>query len=255
MTWSPTLEGRIERRLLVNYRVDPERIAALLPAPFRPEVVNGYAVAGVCLIRLGEIRPRGLPRRVGLRSENAAHRVAVQWDEDGETRRGVYIPRRETSSILSAAVGGRLFPGTYEHARFSVAESPPRFDVSFIASDGSVRAQTGVVLAGELNDSKIFSSVDAASAFFEHGSVAYSATRSERCLDGIELRTPAWRVEPARIEHARSSVFDDPAMFPPGTAEPDCALVMLDVPVEWHPLGRFGDSHARESRQEVLEGI
>lgn len=32
----PTVAGTIERRLLINYRVDPDAVATLLPAPFRP---------------------------------------------------------------------------------------------------------------------------------------------------------------------------------------------------------------------------
>jgi hypothetical protein len=55
----PRLSSVIERRLLVNYRADPR------------------AVAGICLIRLGQVRPHGAPGRFGLRSENAAHRIAV----------------------------------------------------------------------------------------------------------------------------------------------------------------------------------
>lgn len=37
----PLIEGEIERRLLVNYRVDPEAMARQLPAPFRPQLVGG----------------------------------------------------------------------------------------------------------------------------------------------------------------------------------------------------------------------
>src|SRR5450631_100992 len=75
----PALEGVIDRRLLVNYRVDPEIAARWLPAPFRPQLVNGFAVAGICLIRLVKLRPVGAPRWAGLTSENAAHRIAVEW--------------------------------------------------------------------------------------------------------------------------------------------------------------------------------
>ena len=50
---APAIRAVMERRLLVNYRVDPELLAALLPAPFRPVLVAGYGVAGICLIRLG----------------------------------------------------------------------------------------------------------------------------------------------------------------------------------------------------------
>jgi len=75
--------GVVERRLLVNYRADPETTARLVPAPLRPQQVNGWAVAGICLIRLGRLRPRHVPAVLGLRSENAAHRIAVEWDTPG----------------------------------------------------------------------------------------------------------------------------------------------------------------------------
>lgn len=105
----PAIDGIIERRLLVNYRVAPDALADILPAPFRPKLVRGYAIAGICLIRLANVRPRGLPARLGIRSENAAHRIAVEWDSNGRTYEGVYIPRRDSDSRLNACVGGRMF--------------------------------------------------------------------------------------------------------------------------------------------------
>lgn len=97
----PTIEGGMERRLLVNFRVDPAGLAPLLPPGLRPQTVNGHAIGGICLIRLGQLRPVGLPGRVGIGSENAAHRFAIEWDAENETRTGVYIPRRDTSSRLN----------------------------------------------------------------------------------------------------------------------------------------------------------
>ncbi len=86
----PVIRGVIERRILVNYRVDPKVLASVLPDPFRPKVVNGAGMAGVCLIRLKLIRHRLLPSFVGISSENAAHRIAAEWDQDGETKEGVF---------------------------------------------------------------------------------------------------------------------------------------------------------------------
>lgn len=106
----PVMVGTIERRLLVNYRVDPDLLARVVPAPFRPQLVGGVGVAGICLIRLGHLRPVGVPSGLGLTTENAAHRVGVEWDEPDGIRHGVYIPRRDSSSRLTALVGGRLFP-------------------------------------------------------------------------------------------------------------------------------------------------
>ena len=107
----PVLQGTIKRRFLINYRVDPETMQRLLPAPFRPKLQHGFAIAGICLIRLEQIRPRGIPATLGLTSENAAHRVAVEWtDSANQKREGVYIPRRDTDSRLNSWAGGRIFP-------------------------------------------------------------------------------------------------------------------------------------------------
>ena len=62
----PILRGRIERRILLNYRVDPEVLAAQLPAPFRPKLVRGWGIAGICLIRLAHVRPARLPAFLGM---------------------------------------------------------------------------------------------------------------------------------------------------------------------------------------------
>ncbi|HEX8973313.1 DUF2071 domain-containing protein [Oryzihumus sp.] len=230
------LSGEIERRLLVNYRVDPAVIGPLLPAPFRPQLVDGAAVAGICLIRLGGMRPAGLPAWMGRRSENAAHRVAVEWDDRDGTKAGVYIPRRDTDSVLNVAVGGRLYPGQHHRARFRVRESETHVAVAFAARDGSVDVDVAVRVTTELAGSKIFTDVSAASDFFEQGSVGYSATDQAHRLDGLQLQTSAWKVEPVEILSARSSYFDDAAAFPPGSVELDCALLMRRVPVQWSAL-------------------
>src|SRR5213594_3852799 len=101
----PTIEGVIRRRILTNFRVEPSVMQLRLPPRFRPKLHNGFAVAGICLIRLEHIRPKLLPEIVGVSSENAAHRVAVLWDEDGETREGVFISRRDTNSQLNHLLG------------------------------------------------------------------------------------------------------------------------------------------------------
>src|SRR5262252_73480 len=115
---TPPLVGMIERRLLVNYRVDPQIAAGWLPPPLRPRLVRGHAVAGLCLLRLGGLRPPGVPARLGLTSENVAHRVAVEWDTRDGVADGVFISRRDTTSWTSVALGGRLFPGDHHRARF-----------------------------------------------------------------------------------------------------------------------------------------
>jgi uncharacterized protein DUF2071 len=232
----PRLAGTVQRRLLVNYRADPDAIASLLPAPFRPQLVNGYAVAGICLIRLGSMRPAGLPARLGLTSENAAHRIAVEWDTPDGPCTGVYIPRRDSNSLVNVAVGGRLYPGAHHRARFEVAETDDDLHVAFAARDGSAAVTLDVRLTAELTGSRLFADTAAASAFFEQGSIGFSATEDPARFDGLALHTTAWKVDPAIATRAESSLFNDRALFPAGSAELDCVLVMRGIPVLWQPL-------------------
>ena len=57
----PAISGQIDRRILVNFRVAPDALEKILPAPFRPQLYRGYGIAGICLIRLRYVRPRFLP--------------------------------------------------------------------------------------------------------------------------------------------------------------------------------------------------
>lgn len=230
----PVIRGVIERRILANYRVAPDVLARFLPPPFRPQVVNGFGIAGICLIRLAHLRPRFLPSLIGVSSENAAHRIAVEWDQDGQLRTGVFIPRRDTSSWLNALAGGRLFPGVHHHARFNVKEDDRHFRVAMESHDGAARVVVGGEIATGLPRDSTFSSVDEASRFFESGSLGYSPSLSNGWFDGLELRSHNWRVEPLAINRIESSFFDDPAVFPAGSVTFDNALLMRNIHHEWH---------------------
>lgn len=230
----PVMSGVIDRRVLVNYRVDPRAIARQLPAPFEPKLVDGWAIAGVCLIRLTGVRPRGLPRWLGVRSENAAHRIAVQWDDAGERCEGVFIPRRDTDSRLNALVGGRLFPGEHHHARFTAHETEKELEASFVSDDRAAGVEVAGRVCDDLPATSVFGSLKAASAFFEAGSLGYSATREPGRFDGLELRCGSWSVTPLEITHARSSFYDDAQVFPRDSVQLDCALLMRGIEHAWH---------------------
>jgi hypothetical protein len=244
----PVIRGIIDRRILVNYRVDPEVLEKLLPRPFRPRLINGAGMAGICLIRLKQIRPRFLPPLLGLCSENAAHRIAVEWDQGGEHPEGVFVPRRDTSSRLNSSVGGILFPGVQHHARFNVRERDGRYRIGLDGDDHLTHLIVEGHVASELPESSVFGSLGAASTFFERGSLGYSATARPGEFDGMELRSFGWRVEPLAIERIESSFFDDRALFPAGSVEFDCALLMRGIEHEWH--GR----EPLRSRQEGVPG-
>jgi hypothetical protein len=235
---APALAAVMERRILVNYRVDPDLLGSYLPAPFRPALVGGHGVAGICLIRLGRIRPAGLPA-AGLRSENAAHRVAVCLDGPDGPVTGVYIPRRDTSSRLAALAGGRLFPGHLHLARFRAHEDGGGYRIQVASRDGMVHIEVEAHRAGELPPGSIFTSLDAASGFFRCAPAGYAATPVQGVFDGVELETAGWTLEPLRLDRVASSFFDDRRRFPAGTAEPDSAFLMSGLSTIWHPQPRL----------------
>jgi hypothetical protein len=245
----PEIRGIIDRRILVNFRVDAAILARGLPAPFRPKLVNGVGLAGVCLIRLKDIRPRFVPSLLGLSSENAAHRIAVEWDQDGSIREGVFIPRRDTSSRLNTLVGGRLFPGVHHHAAFQVHECGDRYRIELNSDDRRTHLLVEGHVATELPPTSLFGSLQEASAFFERGSLGYSVTAKPGQLDGLELRSFHWQVQPLAVDRVESSFFEDRALFPPGSVELDCALLMRGIDHEWH--GRERLCAGWEQRQET----
>jgi hypothetical protein len=231
----PVIQGTIKRRLLINFRADPTVVQRLLPGHLRPKLHAGHAVVGICLIRLEQIRPARLPAAVGIASENAAHRIAVQWTDHYQVEReGVFIPRRDTDSLLNTLAGGRIFPGEHHRAEFTITEQDGSLDLGMRALDGSVSVHVAATEGSAIPTSSCFRSIEESSAFFEGGSLGYSATRSGTRLDGVLLRTLDWRVRPLDVHRVNSSFFSDPSRFPLGSVEFDHGLIMRDVRHEWH---------------------
>jgi hypothetical protein len=235
----PTIEAVMARRLLINFRVRPDVAASLLPAPFRPKLVHDWAMSGICLIRLEQVRPRGFPAPLGIASENAAHRIAVEWDEAGTRRTGVFIPRRDSDSHFNAMAGGRLFPGVHSHARFWCAESDRRVKVEMRADDGGAFVRVAARLADAWPGNSLFASLEEASGFFRSGACGWSPCRCGCEVEGLELRTDRWEMTPLDVERVESSFFADARRFPAGSVEFDCALLMRGIPHTWHALGRM----------------
>jgi len=230
----PVIQGTIKRRILANFRVDPEIMRREIPSRFVPKLQDGLAIAGICLIRLEHVRPRALPEVMGLSSENAAHRVAVMWDEGGETREGVFISRRDTNSQINHLLGGRIFPGEHHQAAFSVEDSDSKIMFRMKSEDAKVQVRIDAQIAATLPSNSVFSSLAQASSFFEKGSVGYSVTRDPERLDGLKLQTAKWLVEPLEVSNIYSSYFADKTKFPEDSIEFDHALIMRNIEHEWH---------------------
>ena len=229
----PVLEGIIARRLLINFRVAPELVRPLVPAALEIVEQNGFAVVGVCLIRLEKLRPSGTPAALGLSSENMAHRIAIRYRSGGQTRDGVFIWRRETDCAAVAMLGGRFFPGVHGRAQFKVAQSENSFGIRIDTADRLADVALDAHSNVPWKATPLFGTLDEASAFFEKGACGFSCGQEGR-LEGMRLNTRRWRVEPLSVGAVHSAFFA--RNVPAGGAEFDCAILMRDVPHSWHVI-------------------
>lgn len=229
----PIIRGTIDRRILINYTIDAEIAATILPRPFTPKLVKGKAIGGICLIRLKKVRPKGLPGFLGIDSENGAHRFAVEWIENGQIKEGVYIPRRDSSSWFNTVTGGRVFPGKHVHATFNVNEYGGNYRVVVESADGTI-ISVDANIVGALNSASIFKDLASASAFFQTGAIGYSP--GNRRYDGLLLNTFKWEVQPLDVINVTSSYFENELMFPKGSVLFDNALLMTNVEHEWRSM-------------------
>ena len=237
----PAIKGIIRRRLLLNYRVSPEAVSKIIPGNFRPKLVDGFAIAGVCLIRLEQVRPKGLPSFLGISSENSAHRIAVEWnDAHGESQEGVFVPRRDTDSLMNSLAGGRVFPGVHHHSKFTISDSEGEISMRVDARDGDEPLlDVKATESDEFPESSIFDSLEHSSSFFEAGCVGYSSRPSSCVLDGLLLKVDQWQVSALSVERIESNYFDDQTLIPDGEIAFDHALLMRDIPHEWHSEPRM----------------
>jgi len=232
----PVLEGVIARRILLNFRCDPVVAQKQLPSPLKVENHNGFAIVGICLIRLEKLRPKGLPGIVGLSSENMAHRIAIRYPSDTGERFGVFIWRRDTDQKFVQMLGGRAFPGPHGSAEFNVSDAGPELEMTIKTAHGDADVAFSAKLSSEWSSASAFQSFRDASEFFRRGDCGFSCSMNGENLEGIQLKTLAWDMAALRICNIRSAFFGDTSRFPHGSITFDCGLVMRGITHEWHEL-------------------
>ena len=235
-TMLPMIQGVIARRMLLNFRADADVVQRLLPAPLQVDRQNGHAIVGVCLIRMENLRPHGLPGPLGLSSENMAHRVAIQYPTGDGLRPGVFIWRRETDQRLVELLGGRLFPGVHHHARFHVSESENNLAMDVTTEEGKADVHFSARISGEWRHTPSFRSFDEVSEFFRKGDCGFSCSLRGAELEGLQLKMLSWEMVPMEVESQHCAFYSDSQRFPAGSLTFDCGLLMRGLPHEWHQL-------------------
>jgi hypothetical protein len=210
-------------------------VARQIPESLELNLVNGFAMVGLCLIRMERLRPSFMPFEFGLCSENIAHRVAVNYRENGETKPGVFIWRRETDSRLIAALGGRAFSGVHQRAEISIDEHGNEIKLEARTANGEADVALHAATTPEWNPTRLFPSFEMASDFLRAGCCGFSLGHDESSLEALTLRTLSWEMTPLVLKSLTSAFYEDEERFPAGSIALDHALLMRGIALEWHP--------------------
>jgi hypothetical protein len=228
--------GRMARRLLVNWRVPIDAARNALPVGgerLRPRAIGGFAVVGLCLVRLDHLRPAGLPAWVGLASENLAIRMGVEWDTTDGPRGGVLVMHRETSSLANQVVAKRMGFGVHHPGRIVVREDRHFSEINAWGKRGE-HSHAHVVTARSIPNASVFKCMEHAESFFRGGETGYSPSMTPGVWNGLHLHLHWWSLQPMHVVAAGSAHID--RLFG-GTAEVDSAFIMRDIPHTWTPCG------------------
>lgn len=227
------IEGVISRRLLVNATVDADVVRPLLPAGSAPLLVGAddRALVGVCLLRVRDLRPLGLPRAIGRSFEGVAHRISVTR-ADGSA--AVHIVRRETPDRVARVIGGRLFPGTH----WPIDLRPTRGDLRVEGTgDGGPPLLVDVLDEAPATGSprSVLGDDAAASTFFVGADRATSPSRRTGRHEELLMQAAPFTVRSVRV---RELVLDRLAWALGGVPSTglsfDSAFLVRDVAVRFH---------------------
>lgn len=232
----PALEGVIRRRVLLNFRVAPEIVAPFIPGPLEVLTHGEAAIVGICLIGMEQLRPKGLPGWIGVTSENMAHRIAIRYPTRTGMSDGVFIWRRDTDQCLVSLLGGRLFPGVNQRAAFTVEDSEKDISICVRTQDRMADVDFDATYDTQWRSQSVFPSFDDAVAFFRRGDCGFSCSLREGRLDGLQLKTLRWEMNPLNVHRFHSAFFEDRVRFPSNAVHFDCALMMRGIPHEWHEI-------------------
>jgi len=244
--------GRIRSRTLVQYRADPEAVARLLPARFRPAVHRGHALIGVCHTRMDEPRGGWTPlAHLTMGTDLLTWRIPAVVERsgrDGEAERNaVWIPRRDTSSWFGANCTGRLTRGRWRLSRFELDESPGGVTL-VVERDGERELELRAEACGELRGSVLHDLGEARHVLGAQGEARPTFALAPG-FDELDLDPEHWDVEALEVREALARPFAE--LLPAGSFEIDCALRLTVTASHRLPATAAASAAARPEWSEV----
>lgn len=202
-----------ERLLFMHWAVEPDVMAAHLPAPFEPDLYDGRAWIGVVPFAMRRIRARFLPPIPGT---SAFLELNVRTYVEVDGRPGVYFFSLEANHRLAVRVARRFFHLPYMDAAMALDEDGPTVRYRSRRThegeraadfDASYRPTGPVALArpGSLD------------SFLTDRFSLFTLDGRGRVMRG-DIAHPPWPLQPATVEIAANSMSsvplpDDPPLL------------------------------------------
>jgi hypothetical protein len=220
MTLPLTMNGRLSECLLLSYRTPARTVRNLIPRCMELVTCDGWAFWNVVACTVENMRPAGVPRRLGVSYHHVAYRLLVKArTADGETLRGLYFVRSDADSRLISKFGNamtdfRFHPAAVEFSRaddngsdlLTVSVQGPGDDgkgdalarVLAPRGDGNGAADTVPPLGSP------FRSAAEAAEFLKYCPLGLSVDLDGRYLRLAEVvrDEKAWREQPVRVIEA-----------------------------------------------------
>lgn len=232
-----TVKGLIDWKILINYKVELSVLQQYLPKPFFPRSIRGFGLVGIAVTKQKGVRSIGRPAPLGLNAMLVEHQAAVTWEDGGRLRHGLYIPRRDTSSLLQLMMGDRLSGGLHHLARIRARIRQDRYVVSMRGmNQEGVRAKLMAKLTDRFPMGSVMKELETAVSFFESGKVAYSPLYKHSIFEGVEWNAQDFSIQPLRVERLEGNYWEEIAGFPKKSIFFDHAILIQGAPYQWNHM-------------------
>ena len=130
--------GRLDDCVLLAYLTPAAAVQDLLPPALELMTRDGSAFWNVVACRIDRMRPRGLPRAVGVSYLHVAYRLYVRARvADGQTIDGLYFIRSDVDSAALACCGNFLTDFRFHRAAIDLAGDGDAITLNVRSPDGA----------------------------------------------------------------------------------------------------------------------
>jgi uncharacterized protein YqjF (DUF2071 family) len=224
---------------LVNFAMEPETLARVLPPPLEPDIYDGQAFLSVVVADMERMRPAFAPRVLGVTYRQVVYRAVVRCGEE----RGVHFLRSDADNRLMVELGNLLTFFRFHQSRISSARGGGLHHFDLVAHAGhhaDIHATFDLGHARRsVPEGSVFRGLDQAQSFLVELYAAFKPDADGRTVNTVRIKRSAWRITMVDAPRARFDFMDGSATFPAGSTRLDSAIYVEDLDYYWHTLERM----------------